>query len=162
MSNVSTAPSYAMNTIVVSELYYNLNLGLGFEFTLILATQMTGLGFAGLVRDFLVWPASMIWPSNLVNCTLLNTLHAGEDVDRRGGITRFRFLMYVTIGIFAWTFLPAFLFQAISYFSWACWIAPSAYFSQSLHFFSNFLNRQPRRQPALRNRQRSWYGDCHL
>lgn len=125
MSNISAAPSYALNTIVVSELYYGLNFGVGFNLTLTLATQMTGLGFAGLVRRFLVWPASMVWPSNLVNCTLLNTLHAGEDVDPRGGITRFRFLMYVTAGTFAWTFLPAFLFQALSFFSWACWIAPN-------------------------------------
>lgn len=127
MSNVSASPSYAMNTIVVSELYYGLDFGVGFNLTLVLATQMTGLGFAGLARRFLVWPASMVWPVNLVSCTLLNTLHAGEDVDPRGGITRYRFFLYVTGATFCWTFLPGFLFQALSFFSWACWIAPSTW-----------------------------------
>lgn len=124
MANIASSPSYAMNTIVVAELYYGLDFGLGFNFTLILATQMTGLGLAGVARRFLVWPASMVWPNNLVSCTLLNTLHAGEDVDPRGGLTRYRFFLYVTAGAFAWTFLPQFLFQSLSYFSWACWIAP--------------------------------------
>ncbi|GJJ12039.1 hypothetical protein Clacol_006280 [Clathrus columnatus] len=68
MANVSIAPAYAMNTIVVAEQFYRVRLGTGFTFTLILATQLAGFGLAGLARRFLVWPASMIWPSNLVVC----------------------------------------------------------------------------------------------
>jgi hypothetical protein len=40
---------------------------------------MGGFGLAGLSRRLLVWPASMIWPYNLVITTSLNTLHAGDD-----------------------------------------------------------------------------------
>lgn len=135
MSNISAAPSYAMNTIVVSELYYGLDFGVGFNMTLILATQLTGLGLAGVARRFLVWPASMVWPQNLVACTLLNTLHAEEDADPRTGISRFRFFSYVVIGSFVWAFLPSFLFIGLSYFCWACWIAPGEYLS--LHRFAS-------------------------
>ena len=125
MSNISAAPSYSLNTIVVSEMFYNLNFGIGFNFCLIISTQMMGLGLAGFGRRFLVWPASMVWPSNLVICTLLNTLHAGEETDRRSGISRYRFFLYVTAGAFVWAFVPTFLFQALGYFSWICWMAPS-------------------------------------
>ncbi|CAG7853661.1 Glutathione transporter 1 [Serendipita indica DSM 11827] len=125
MSNISAAPSFSLNTIVVSELYYKLDFGAGFNLCLILSTQMMGLGFAGFGRRFLVWPASMVWPSNLVSCTLLNTLHAGEETDRRSGISRYRFFIYATVASFAWAFLPTFLFQALGYFSWICWIAPT-------------------------------------
>lgn len=135
MANISGAPSYALNTIVASELYYGLDFGIGFAFTLVLSTQLTGLGLAGVCRRFLVWPASMVWPANLVNSTLLNTLHAEDDFDPRGGISRFRFFAYVIVGICAWTFLPGFLFQALSYFSWACFIAPSTFHS----LFRNYL-----------------------
>ncbi|KAG8855931.1 hypothetical protein FRC20_000665 [Serendipita sp. 405] len=124
MSNISTAPAFSLNIIVVSEMYYQLIFGAGFNLTLILSTTMIGLGLAGVARRFLVWPASMVWPANLVTCTLLNTLHAGEDSDRRTGISRFRFFLYATLAAFLWAFVPSFLFQAISYFSWACWIAP--------------------------------------
>lgn len=73
--------------------------------TLILATQLTGFGLAGLCRRLLVYPASMVWPQNLVACTLLNTLHAEEDASS-GGVTRYRFFMWVVTGAFAFFFLP--------------------------------------------------------
>ena len=34
---------------------------------------------AGMMRKFLVWPAAMIWPANLVNCALFRTLHNDKD-----------------------------------------------------------------------------------
>ena len=105
MANVAVTPPYALNAIVVLEIYYNVTYGYGFDVTLVLATQLTGFGLAGLCRRFLVWPASMVWPQNLVACTLLNTLHAEED-EESGGISRYRFFMYLLGGTFAFFFLP--------------------------------------------------------
>jgi OPT family oligopeptide transporter len=105
MANVATTSPYALNTIVVAEIYYNIKLDFGYSICLVLATQLTGFGLAGLCRRFLVWPASMVWPQNLVTCTLLNTLHAEED-EGQGGITRYRYFSYVMIGAFFWYFLP--------------------------------------------------------
>ncbi|KAI0254429.1 OPT oligopeptide transporter protein-domain-containing protein [Lactifluus subvellereus] len=123
MTNVSIGPAYALNAIVVAEYYYELHLGFWFSVVLLLGTQLTGFGLAGLCRRFLVWPASMVWPQNLVTCTLLNTLHAEED--ENAGISRFRYFMYVFAGAFFFFFLPGYLFQALSMFSWVCWIAPN-------------------------------------
>jgi len=105
MANVAVYPPYALNAIVVLQFYYGISYGFGFDLTLVLATQLTGFGLAGLCRRFLVWPASMVWPQNLVACTLLNTLHAEED-DESGGITRYRFFMYLFGGSFLFFFLP--------------------------------------------------------
>lgn len=105
MANVAVTPPYALNAIVVLEVFYGVVYGFGFDITLVLATQLTGFGLAGLCRRFLVWPASMVWPQNLVTCTLLNTLHAEED-EESGGITRYRFFMYVFGGTFLFFFLP--------------------------------------------------------
>lgn len=66
----------------------------------------------------------MVWPNYLVLCTLFNTLHA-EDDDLSGGITRYRFFLYVTSGAFVFFWLPGYLFTALSIFSWICWIKPS-------------------------------------
>ncbi|KAJ3994522.1 OPT oligopeptide transporter protein-domain-containing protein [Lentinula boryana] len=79
MANVAISSPYAMNAIVVSQIYYNQVWGYWFSLVLVLATQLTGFGLAGVCRRFLVWPASMVWPQNLVACTLLNTLHAEEE-----------------------------------------------------------------------------------
>ena len=105
MANVSIGVPTALNAVVVAELNYDVKLGYGFNALLILATQLTGFSLAGLCRRYLVWPASMVWPQNLIVCTLLNTLHAEEE-DARGGISRFRFFCYATLGAFFWFFLP--------------------------------------------------------
>ncbi|KAG8748166.1 hypothetical protein FRC10_008899 [Ceratobasidium sp. 414] len=123
MANVAIAPGYAMNVMIVSEHYYNIRLGPGFNICLMLATQLTGFGLAGICRRFLVWPASMIWPQNLVVCTLLNTLHA-EDDESGQGMTRYRFFIWVSIAAFAYQFLPGLLFTALSTFSYICWFRP--------------------------------------
>ena len=42
----------------------------------------------------------------------------------RGGLSRGRFFTYVWLGGISWYFLPGYLFQGLSYFTWVCWIAP--------------------------------------
>ena len=123
MANVAIGNAYALNAIVVGEFYYNQRLGFWFDVVLVLATQLTGFGLAGMCRRFLVWPSSMVWPQNLVTCTLLNTLHAEYDVES-GGVSRYKYYIILTAASFAWFFLPGFLFGALSIFSWVCWIAP--------------------------------------
>ncbi|KAJ3824187.1 OPT oligopeptide transporter protein-domain-containing protein [Lentinula raphanica] len=144
MANVAISSPYAINAIVVSEIYYNQIWGYWFSVVLVLATQLTGFGLAGVCRRFLVWPASMVWPQNLVACTLLNTLHAEEEeVDSEGEaymeeapvkrrktrhrrpITRYRFFLYLTLFNFLFFFLPGFLFTSLSIFSYICWLAPT-------------------------------------
>jgi len=110
--------------VVVAEIDYGRQLSYWFSTILVLATQLTGFGVAGLCRRVLVWPASMVWPQNLVTCTVLNTLHAEED-EGRGGISRYRYFMYVVLGAFFFFFLPGYLFTALSVFNWICWIQPN-------------------------------------
>ncbi|KAF8146844.1 OPT oligopeptide transporter [Mycena galopus ATCC 62051] len=124
MANVAVGTPYALNVIVVSEFFYGMKVGYWFSLVLVLATQLTGFGLAGMCRRFLVWPASMVWPQNLVACTLLNTLHA-EDDESDGGMSRYRYFLLVATGSFFWFFLPGFLFEALSVFSFVCWAAPN-------------------------------------
>lgn len=43
----------------------------GFQLLFAITNQMLGFGLAGVCRRWLVWPAAMIWPSDLVNCALM-------------------------------------------------------------------------------------------
>jgi OPT oligopeptide transporter protein len=108
MSNVAIYPTYALNLIVVNEHWYHTRFGFGFNFCLAIATHMTGFGLAGVCKRILVRPASLIWPQTLVTSTLLNTLHAEEDLlgDSGAGITRYRWFVYVAIGAFLWQWMP--------------------------------------------------------
>ena len=127
MANVS-GDMYSINAIVTSQMYYGLSKDYWFQLLLLLATQLTGFGLAGLCRRFLIRPASMVWPSNLVVCALMNTLHSKDDEDvPQGGtsdmevghggagmqgrwsvgpMTRYRHLIIVFIGSFLFFFLP--------------------------------------------------------
>lgn len=105
MANISTSPAFGLNYSLVAEKFYGQKQQVGFDILLVLTTQMIGYGAAGLCRRFLVWPASMIWPQNLVFATILNTLHA-EAEDEERGPTRFRFFIYVLTGAFVWYWLP--------------------------------------------------------
>ena len=70
---------------------------------------------------------STVWPANLVNCALFNTLHSQvyAGIGTRGGISRERFFLYAFIGSTVWYFFPGYIFTALSFFSWVTWIAPN-------------------------------------
>ena len=111
---------------------------------LVMSTQLLGFSIGGILRRFLVQPPSMsahvaswrnvslthvayaVWPAYLVTCALFNTLHAKSyaGMGTRGGVSRKRFFLYAWAAGMCWYFVPGYLFQALSYFSWVCWIAP--------------------------------------
>ncbi|OCB90278.1 OPT oligopeptide transporter [Sanghuangporus baumii] len=124
MANVAVGNPYALNAIVVAEVFYNIKHGFWFNLVTVLATQLTGFGLAGLCRRFLVWPASMVWPQNLVACTLLNTLHAEDDAESNG-LSRYRYYVMASVASFFFFFFPGFIFTALSVFNWITWIVPN-------------------------------------
>lgn len=124
MANISISPPYALNFTTALDKFYNIPKGIGFDFLTVLTTNVIGFSFAGICRRYLVWPAGLVWPQNLVTCTLFNTFHAEDDDGSDGSLTRYRFFTIVLAGAFAWYFLPGFLFTALSSFSFICWAAP--------------------------------------
>ncbi|EKM56748.1 uncharacterized protein PHACADRAFT_254040 [Phanerochaete carnosa HHB-10118-sp] len=127
MANVGSGSAYATDIVAVQRVYYNQDPPFGYSWLLVMSTQLIGFSIGGIARRFLVQPPSMIWPTNLVTCTLFNTLHQQQyaGIGTRGGVSRERFFVYVFLGSFVWYFFPGYLFGALSYFSWICWIRPN-------------------------------------
>ncbi|KAI9743160.1 MAG: hypothetical protein M1818_003455 [Claussenomyces sp. TS43310] len=131
MSNASFAGgvAYATDILLAQEKFYGQHFGWGFQMLLVITSQMIGFGMAGIVRRFLVWPAAMIWPSTLVNCTMFYTLHdhSTSDPSKTNGwsIGRYRWFLYVFIGSFVWYWFPGWIAQFLSYFVFVCWIRPN-------------------------------------
>lgn len=88
-----------------------------------------GFGVAGIARRFLVWPSSMVWPANLVTCTVMHALHHHTPADpattNGWKMGRYRFFLIVSLAVFAWTWVPQVFAQFLQYFDFVCWIAPS-------------------------------------
>ncbi|KAI0487444.1 OPT family small oligopeptide transporter [Xylaria cf. heliscus] len=121
---------YATDVLLAQQVFYHQNFGWAFQLLLGITTLCTGYGLAGLMRRFLVWPAAMIWPGNLVNATLFHVLHDNKDTDpaRTNGwrISRHRWFLYIMGGGFVWYFFPGWIFQGLSYFNFLCWAVPNS------------------------------------
>jgi hypothetical protein len=140
--------------IVEQTHFYHQDPGIVYQILLTLSTQILGYTFAGLTRQWLVRPSSMIWPGTLMSTAMFTTLHGEENKPADGWkISRWRFFVsfvqsdllsdhlimyrtesaeltavdvqiYVFIGGFVWYFVPGFLMPALSYFNAATWLAP--------------------------------------
>ncbi|KAF8901367.1 OPT oligopeptide transporter [Gymnopilus junonius] len=121
---VGAGTAYATDVIAVQRVYYNQIFNFGLDDRHVDSTYWFSIG--GISRRFLVDPPSMIWPANLVICALFNTLHSQTyaGIGDRKGLSRERFFFYCFVGSAVYYFFPGYLFQALSTFSWVCWIAP--------------------------------------
>ncbi|KAK3815162.1 MAG: OPT oligopeptide transporter protein-domain-containing protein, partial [Benniella sp.] len=122
-ANCAGGTAYAVDITVIQKVWYGEDFGFLANFLLILCTQMLGYGMAGVLRRYLVYPAAMIWPANLVQVSLFNTLHKDEDL-RPGQWSRFKFFLVATFGMFCYAWIPGFLFPVLSSIAWICWIKP--------------------------------------
>ncbi|KAI8394141.1 OPT family small oligopeptide transporter [Radiomyces spectabilis] len=123
MANCCYSTAYAVDIITIMKLFYNQDIGWGGGILLIWTTQLIGYGMAGVLRPFLVYPSAMVWPTNLANISLFRSFHIA-DRDWTG-ITRFRWFLMIFAGMFVYYWIPGYFFQILTFFSWACWIAPN-------------------------------------
>jgi OPT family small oligopeptide transporter len=100
----------------------------GYEIILALSVQFFGFGFAGLLRRFVVYPVTAIWPKVFPTLALNRALIVPEkkgEVVNGWTITRYRFFMLCFGAMFLYFWIPNFLFTAIRSFNWMTWIAPN-------------------------------------
>lgn len=105
MANVGVSQAYGLHLIVVGDLYYGRSFAFGFGFLLLVCSQLLGFAMAGLAQQFVVQPASMLWPEALSVAANLNAFHAQDDAFS-GKISRLRLLMYVLGGSTLYFWLP--------------------------------------------------------
>ncbi|KAK0717183.1 OPT oligopeptide transporter protein-domain-containing protein [Lasiosphaeria miniovina] len=121
---------YATDVIIAQQVWYGQNFGWLWQLLFGITTLCTGYGLAGLARRFLVWPAAMIWPTDLVNCALFYTLHdhSPSDPARTNGwtISRYKWFLIIFSGSFLWYWVPGYLFQGLQWFCWITWIYPDS------------------------------------
>ena len=118
--------------VTIQRLFYKRTLHTGYGIIFVVTSQIIGYGMAGIMRKFLVWPAAMIWPANLVNCALFRTLHNDQDNEeektdkkKRWTMSRLRFFFFAFLLQFLWYWFPGYIFPVLSLFSWICMIKPN-------------------------------------
>jgi OPT family oligopeptide transporter len=124
MANVVAGGVYAVEIVGVQRSYLAQNPSFSYKIMLMLSTQIIGFSFGGLLRQFIVWPSSMIWPGALVNCALFNTLHKNYGKPDKRHMSREKFFLIVLLGSMVYYWFPGYIFTALSVFNWICWAAP--------------------------------------
>ena len=128
MANVSFGggAAYATDIYLAQNKFYNSDFGWGFEILGIWSTQCIGFALGGLARRVIVYPASAIWPANLVTTTFLTNMHVNENHPANGWkISRLAFFAVVFACSFVYYWFPGYIFQGLSNFSWIPWIKPN-------------------------------------
>lgn len=128
MASVGAQSAYATDIVAVQRVYYKQAWSFSYNWMLVMSTQLIGFSMGGIARRFLVAPPSMIWPNTLVSCALFNTLHSQTyaGIGPRDGLSRERFFLYAFVAATVWYIVPGYLFQALSVFTWVCWIFPDS------------------------------------
>ncbi|KAJ3491016.1 hypothetical protein NLG97_g5673 [Lecanicillium saksenae] len=128
MAGVSFSVAYSTDIILAQTVFYKQDFGILFQLLLAISTQSLGYGIAGVMRKFLVYPASMIWPENLVSVTLLNAMYertgAPDHKVLGGSMSRLKWFALVSAGSFFYFFIPGFFARFLSVFAFPTWLAP--------------------------------------
>ncbi|KAM0934642.1 putative oligopeptide transporter, OPT superfamily [Dioscorea sansibarensis] len=130
-ANSGAGTVYAIHIVTAVKVFYRKHITFVVSFIVILTTQVLGFGWAGIFRRYLVEPAAMWWPYNLVQVSLFRALHEKER-RVKGGLTRNHFFLIAFICSFAYYVLPGYLFSMLTSLSWVCWIFPTSVLAQQL------------------------------
>lgn len=124
---IYTVNSYTMILVQKSPVFYNEQfITFGYQLMLTLFVQLMGMGFAGYLRRFSVYPVKALWPTILPIIAMNRALTTAEKKEEVYGWTmpRYRFFYVAAISMFFYFWLPGYLFTALSTFNWMTWIAP--------------------------------------
>ncbi|KAB1215526.1 Oligopeptide transporter 7 [Morella rubra] len=130
-ANSGAGTVYAIHVVTVVKVFYKQHITFFVSLLVVITTQVLGFGWAGIFRRYLVEPAAMWWPANLVQVSLFRALHEKEKRPK-GGLTRTQFFLIAFICSFAYYVFPGYLFEMLTSLSWICWIFPNSVLAQQL------------------------------
>ncbi|XP_034675656.1 oligopeptide transporter 7 isoform X1 [Vitis riparia] len=130
-ANSGAGTVYAIHVVTVVKVFYKKHISFFVSLIVVITTQVLGFGWAGIFRRYLVEPAAMWWPANLVQVSLFRALHEKEERPK-GGVTRTQFFLIAFICSFAYYVFPGYMFEMLTSLSWICWIFPTSVLAQQL------------------------------
>ncbi|KAF3332302.1 oligopeptide transporter 7 [Carex littledalei] len=130
-ANSGAGTVYAIHVITAVRVFYKQHITFFVSLLVVLTTQVLGFGWAGIFRRYLVEPAAMWWPYNLVQVSLFRALHEKEE-RKKGSLNRNQFFLVAFICSFAYYIFPGYLFKMLTSFSWICWLFPHSVFAHQL------------------------------
>ncbi|KAI3850493.1 hypothetical protein MKW98_000303 [Papaver atlanticum] len=123
-SGFGSGPAYAIGIVDIIKAFYKRKISFLTSLFLVITTQVLGYGWAGVMRKFVVEPATMWWPATMPQVSLFRALHEKEH-DKQW-MSRGKFFMIACIASFVWALVPGFLFSTLSAVSVLCLVFPKS------------------------------------
>ncbi|KAF8488522.1 OPT oligopeptide transporter protein-domain-containing protein [Gautieria morchelliformis] len=119
MCSTASVSATASEIIAVDDLYYNNKLNPGLAIFMLFSSQLLGYGFAGFLREFLVFPTMTWWPTIITTANVFQALH----FDGKVASTRVKMFWIVFGVVGVWEIVPQYIFPVLSGVSIACLVA---------------------------------------
>jgi OPT family oligopeptide transporter len=116
MASSSAVCALGTEQLAAQSLYYNEAPNAGSAIFMLLASQMLGYGFLGVMRKVFVYPTKMLWPSQLPLASLFQALHLNKTLAKK----RLMVFWYVFSLIIVWEILPEYIFPLTAGISIFC------------------------------------------
>ncbi|RZC69630.1 hypothetical protein C5167_032751 [Papaver somniferum] len=100
-ANSGAGTVYAIHIVSAVKVFYRERITFFVSLIVVITTQVLGFGWAGIFRRYLVEPAEMWWPANLVQVSLFRPL-ASPWFATANMAVGFAFIMYVVTPISYW------------------------------------------------------------
>ncbi|KAJ6474554.1 OPT oligopeptide transporter [Mycena vulgaris] len=110
MSSTAAGSATAIQVISVQELFYNNTMNAGIAIFTLLASQLIGYAFAGMLQEALVYPSVTFWPGTIVPANMFQALHFDGGL----GSKRTKLFWAVFTGIFCWEIFPQWIFPMLT------------------------------------------------
>ncbi|KAI0063813.1 OPT superfamily oligopeptide transporter, partial [Artomyces pyxidatus] len=116
--STASVSSQASEIVAVDNLYYDKRLNAGLAIFTLLASQLLGYGFAGILREFLVYPTETWWPTIITSANVFQALHYDRALASKR--VKMFWVVFAVVGI--WEVVPQYIFPVLTGFSIFCLI----------------------------------------
>ncbi|KAI6425854.1 hypothetical protein MCOR21_007021 [Pyricularia oryzae] len=129
MASSASSTAHATDVLAAQKLFYNIVPHPAVAIMLLFSSQLLGYGLAGYLRESLVYPTAMIWPSQLPLASLIETLHR----NRTEMASRWKFFWIIFWSIAVYEFFPQYITPVLTGVSVFCLA------QQKNHMFTNIF-----------------------
>lgn len=114
----SSAATCALGTeqLAVQSLYYNETPNAASAIFMLLSSQMLGYGFLGGLRKLFVYPTKMLWPLQMPEASLFQSLHLNKAIAKK----RLKVFWWVCGFVIIWEMVPEYIFPLTTGISIFC------------------------------------------
>ncbi|TRM66262.1 OPT oligopeptide transporter protein-domain-containing protein [Schizophyllum amplum] len=118
MAYTASGSATAIQVLSVQDLYYDNEVNPAIAIFTLLASQLVGYSFAGLLQEALVYPSMTFWPTTIVPANMFQALHFDGGL----GSKRTKMFWMVFAGVFCWEIFPQWIFPLLTGVSIFCLI----------------------------------------